>query len=86
MGRGSCEGYWWGHGVRSIVEEMGERIGGAVMTGGGKKIICNKIVYKPPSSDQPPPSIRPYTSKVMKSKLQYSTAKNKPLLFALGAH
>lgn len=25
MGRGSGEGYWWGHGVRGIVEERGVR-------------------------------------------------------------
>lgn len=28
MGRGLGEGYWWGHGVRGIVEERGESTGG----------------------------------------------------------
>lgn len=37
MGRGSGEGYWWGHGVRGIVEERGESIGAAGLTGGKKK-------------------------------------------------
>lgn len=32
------------------------------------------------------PSMRPRMSKVMKPKLQHKIAKNKPLLFALGAH
>lgn len=27
MGRGSCEGYLWGHGVRSIVGDRGEWAG-----------------------------------------------------------
>ncbi len=38
MGRGSGEGYWWGHGVRGIVEERGESIGGAGLTGGKKTL------------------------------------------------
>lgn len=37
VGRGSGEGYWWGHGVRGIVEERGESIEGAGLTGGRKK-------------------------------------------------
>lgn len=28
MGRGLGEGYWWGHGVRGIVEERVESYGG----------------------------------------------------------
>lgn len=43
MGRRSGEGWWWGQGVRGIVEERGESIGGAGLTGGKKH-----------SSDYPP--------------------------------
>lgn len=78
MGRGSGEGYWWGHGVRGIVEERGESIGGVWLTGGKKKHShLTSLLY---------PSMGPHVSKVMKSKLQHRIAKNKPLLFALRAH
>lgn len=48
MGRGSGEGYWWGHGVRVIVEESGESIGVGV---GGDRWREKKL-----SSDEPPRS------------------------------
>lgn len=72
MGRGLGEGYWWGHGVRGIVEERGESTGGEGLTGGKKK----KTLGLASSA-----SLGPCVSKVMKSKLQQRIAKNKPLLF-----
>lgn len=37
MGRGSGQGYWWGHRARGIVEVRGESHWGAGLTGGEKK-------------------------------------------------
>lgn len=75
MGRGSGEGYWWGHRVRGIVEERGESIGGEGLTGGEKPSHLTSLLY---------PSMGPRVSRVMKSKLQNRIATNKPLLFAPG--
>lgn len=83
MGRGSGEGYWWGHGVRGIVGErvestgVGGYEGGEGLTGGKKK----KTLGLASSS-----SMGPCVSKVMKSKLQHRIAKNKPLLFGRREH
>lgn len=76
MERGSGEGYWWGHGVRGIVGERGESIGGAGLTGGKKHSHLTSLLS----------TMGPCVSKVMKSKLQHRIAKNKPLLFGLRAH
>lgn len=70
--------------MRGIVAERGESTGGRGLTGGKKKqqqknlhSHLTSLLY---------PSLRPHMSKVMKSKLQHKIAKNKPLLFGLGAH
>lgn len=39
MGRRSDEGCWWGQGVGGIVEQRGESIGGAGLTGEKKTLI-----------------------------------------------
>lgn len=64
-------------GVRGIVGERGESTGGVGLTGGKKHSHLTSLLS---------PSMGPCVSKVMKSKLQHRTAKNKPLLFPLGAH
>lgn len=77
MGRGLGEGYWWGHGVRGIVEERGESTGGRG---------ADKWKEKENTRTSLLSFLGPCVRKVMKSKLQHRTAKNKPLLFVRREH
>lgn len=72
MGRGSDEGYWWGHGgegywwghgVRVIVKERGEEHWGCSADRWRKKTHSHLTSLLGPS-------MGPRVSKVMKSKLQ----------------